>query len=272
MRVSGWLYLTQQTACCLCLLWTLGRAAGLRRGRPWRMLTAALLNGLCCLLAAWADTPWLRVLTPLPLLLLTPRAVWPGLPRRVRLHMALSAGALGLTLAGWMRLTLTFGAGRTLLVPLSCGLLCALTPLLQRAAPPACVTVEIRRDSRRLTLTALIDSGNLLRDMVTGLPVIVISRRAAARLTPLPQPGKLLPGMRLMSVRTVGGTTLMAIFRPSAVYVEQRGTWRAVNAVIGLCPDGYEGFQALVPSSLVRDGDVRADSAAWPAAQADDPL
>ena len=103
----------------------------------------------------------------------------------------------------------------------------------------------------RLTLTALIDSGNLLRDPVTGLPVIVISRRAASRLTVLPQPGRLTPGMRLLSVRTVAGTALMAVFRPSAVFIEEKGVWRAVNAIVGLSPDGYEGFQALVPASLI---------------------
>ena len=90
-----------------------------------------------------------------------------------------------------------------------------------------------------------------LRDPLTGLPVIVISRRAAARLTPLPPEGSLLPGMRLMRVRTVAGTSLMPILRPDSLRIRVGGAWQEAEALIGLSPGGGEGFQALVPASLV---------------------
>ena len=251
MRVSGWLYLAQQLMCSLCLLLALGQAAGLGR-RSWlRLAAVALLTALGSLAAAWAAIGWLRPLLLIPLWMLAPLAAWPGVPRRLRPHLILTHGMLGLALSGWARLMQSVGVWQGLIVPLSCLLLCAVTPLMRRTDHPRCVTVEIRHNAHRLTLTALIDSGNLLRDPVTGLPVIVISRKAAARLTLLPPPGRLMPGMRLMSVRTIAGTTLMAVFRPSAVFLEERGVWRAVNAIIGLSPDGYEGFQALVPSSLI---------------------
>ena len=251
MRISGWLYLSQQMICGLCLLLALGQAAGLGRRSIPRLTLTALLTALAPLAAARVGAPWLRALLLLPVMLLAPVAAWPGIPKRFRPHVSLLHAMLGMMLAGWARLLQGLGLWQSLLAPASCALLCAVTPLMRRTEHPRCVTVEIRHNSHRLTLTALIDSGNLLRDPLTGLPVIVISRRAASRLTLLPPPGSLTPGMRLMSVRTIAGTSLMAVFRPSAVFLEERGVWRAVNAIIGLSPDGYEGFQALVPSSLI---------------------
>jgi hypothetical protein len=134
-------------------------------------------------------------------------------------------------------------------------LLLRATPLtLRRAADvPRCATVCIRRGCQRLTLTALIDSGNLLRDVITGLPVIVISRRAAGRLMLLPPDGSLLPGMRLMTVRTISGSAMMTVFRTDSVRLMHGGSWQEVRALIGLSPDGYDGFQALVPASVLGD-------------------
>ena len=251
MWVSGWLYLAQQFLCSLCLLLALGQASGMNRKPLPRLMLAALLMALGTLFAAYMALAWLRPLMLAALLGLVPLAVWPGIPKRLRLSLGLSHLTLGLTLAGWARLMAGLGLWPALVPAAACGLLVALMPLTRRADHARCVTAEIRLGDHRLTLTALIDSGNLLRDPVTGLPVIVISRRAAARLTLLPAPGRLTPGMRLISVRTIAGTTLMAVFRPSAVFLEERGAWRAVNAIIGLSPDGYEGFQALVPSSLM---------------------
>lgn len=250
MRVSGLMVLLQQFLCGLCLLQALGQAAGLDRRSPARLCAVALMEALGTLLALWQGSAWLRALMLAALLAFAPTAAWPGIPRRLRLHLCLTHLTLGLTLAGWARLAGGLGLWPAAAPLAACGLLMASVPLMRRTDHPRCVTVEIRHNGHRLTLTALIDSGNLLRDPVTGLPVIVISRRAAARLTLLPPPGRLMPGMRLISVRTIAGTTLMAVFRPSAVFLEERGAWRAVNAIVGLSPDGYEGFQALVPSSL----------------------
>lgn len=251
MRVSGWLYLIQQTMCGLCLLLALGRAAGLARRSFPRLGAVALLAALGTLLSARAALPWLRTALAAVFMAFAPLAAWPGVPRRLRFPLCLTHLTLGMTLAGWARLLAGLGVWLAFVPFAACALLYAAVPLMRRVEHPRCVTAEIRMGSHRLTLTALIDSGNLLRDPVTGLPVIVISRRAASRLTLLPPPGRLTPGMRLISVRTIAGTTLMAVFRPTAVFLEEKGNWRAVNAIIGLSPDGYEGFQALVPAHLV---------------------
>ena len=168
-------------------------------------------------------------------------------PARLMLLAALASLActfcavLALAWLRWVLLPLT------LLLPLTAW------PGAPRPSPICCATVELMHQGHIVTLTALVDTGNLLRDPLTGLPVIVVSRQAARKLTSLPAPGQLLPGMRLISVRTAAGSALMAIFRPQRVRVLSGQTWREVRAMVGLSPDGYEGAQALLPACLTED-------------------
>lgn len=260
MRMSGYLFLAEQAMCSVCLLLAAGMAAGLCRKSWWRLCGTGVLTAVVTLLCSGVSG-----LTRLVVLALTtlgaPLLAWPGVPKRCRLRLVGAGGMLSLWLTGTMRLLYALAPGG--LRPLSAASLMALgcaalvaAPLTVRRAPPMarCASVMIRRGSQKLTLTALIDSGNLLRDVITGLPVIVISRQAAGKLLLLPPDGSLLPGMRLMTVRTISGTSLMTIFRTDAIRILQDGKWQEKRAVIGLSPDGYEGFQALVPASLVCQG------------------
>lgn len=252
MRISGCLYALEQFACALSLLTASGLACGLRRLHPARLMLLAALASLACTLCATLPWDWLRLaLLPMPLLLPTP--AWPGTPRALRRRLPAASLLLSLAMAGFVRLM------HSLSLPTSLALLaaCCLTPLLSggvpRPAPVCCATVELMHQGHTVVLTALVDTGNLLRDPLTGLPVIVVSRRAARKLTPLPAQGQLLPGMRLISVRTAAGSALMAIFRPQRVRVLSGQTWREVRAMVGLSPDGYDGAQALLPACLTED-------------------
>ena len=44
---------------------------------------------------------------------------------------------------------------------------------------------------------------------------------------------------------------MMRILRPDQVRIQTDGAWQDAQALIGLSPDGYEGFQALVPACLL---------------------
>lgn len=248
MRVSIWLYLIEQTLTSICLLTAVGTAAGLTRHSPLRlMITALLLSLLSAAAAMWP--PWLRLLT-LPCALASPLMAWPGVPARLRLRMVALGGCISLWLAALIRFAAPMLPGALAVLAGAAALRLAPRFLRRAADAPSCATVEIRYGHHRLTLTALVDTGNLLMDAVTGLPVTVISRRAAARLIGLPAPGTILPGMRLMTVRTISGTALMTIFRPESFRILRHGRWESAGTVIGLAPDGYEGFQALVPAGL----------------------
>lgn len=253
MQISGWMYLLEQTMSSVCLLLAMGLCAGLPRCAPLRLA----LTGLLCAVVSAASLPLpgvLRLMLLVTVSAAAPLTAWPGVPRRLTLRLMLLGLMLPLWLTGVMRLMQGAGLWGPVAVLLGCLALRALPGLTTRTGPaPPCTSVELRHGGRRLTLTALVDSGNLLRDSVTGLPVIVISRRAASRLMPLPPEGMLLPGMRLLSVRTISGAALMTVFRPEGVSILRAGRWQAVQTLVGLGPEGYEGFQALVPSLLLQE-------------------
>lgn len=94
---------------------------------------------------------------------------------------------------------------------------------LSFADPPgnrSYVPLEIGNGEVRLKLLALQDTGNTLRDPVTGQQALVLSRAAASRLTGLTQEQirqpletialRPVPGLRLLPYRTVGqGSNMM---------------------------------------------------------------
>ncbi len=259
MRISVWLYLFWQAFASLCLLLALGVAADLPRRTPLRLVLTALLCGGTAVFAAYSPFPWLRAALLLPVVCLSPLLAFPGIPRRLRGRLAGLSLMLSLMLTGFMRLISPLFLPAAAVLPaaaalpaMGLGLTAALRLRPDRAPLPQCITVEIRHAGARLTLTALVDSGNLLTDVITGLPVVLISRRAAQKLLPVPPDGTLSPGMRLMPIRTVSGTSVMTIFRPDGLRILTGRFWRPARAIIGLSPDGYEGFQALVPAALVR--------------------
>lgn len=258
MRVSGYLYIMEQWICALSLLWALGMAAGLSRHSLPRLLITSALCALAALCAAFLPDGRLRLLSLLPITALSPLAAWPGVPRALRGRLMLLCLALSLILSGAMRLLSGIPLPGWALLMTVCGALPPLAGSLRRQDVIRCATVEILHGTGRVSLTALVDTGNLLRDPVTCLPVIVVSRRAVQRLLPLPAPGELPPGMRLISVRTVAGPSLMPVFRPQMIHLLQNGVWRRVHAMVGLSPDGYDGIQALVPASLIDQDEAAA--------------
>ena len=252
MRVSIWLYILYQTSLTGCLLMCIGLCTGLRRKSPVRLMAVSVIVAI---LSAWMASalPWLRAITLLLCAACAPVLAWPGAPRRIWMRMIASGCFLSLGMAGIMRFASPFGLPAAVIVLVVCLLLRAVPVMLPKPEEaPALATVDVRHGAHHLTLTALIDSGNLLRDPATGLPVIIISRRAAMRLTQLPGEGKAAYPFRLLTVRTVNGSGTMIVFHPDSVCLLKDGAWVRTEALLGVSPEGYDGFQALVPASLMR--------------------
>lgn len=252
LRASLWLYLLEQAGINGCLMITIGLSAGLKRCSFVRLGMVSL-----CLAAmsAWMANAavWLRAGTLLLCALCAPLLAWPGVPRRLWMRMIASGCFLSLGVTGMMRFMQPFPLPAAVMVLICCAVLRATPFLLPKPEEiPRLATVDVRHGSHHLTLTALIDSGNLLRDGVTGLPVVVVSRRAAERLVQLPDKGKLTYPFRVLSVRTISGTALMTVFHPDSVCLQTPEGWRRVDALLGVSPEGYDGFQALVPASLMQ--------------------
>lgn len=242
MRVSIWLFLFQQTIASAAVLVCTARFAGIRL-RPLRLMTAALLSG-ALVIPAFAQSH-LR-LPGLILFVLLCAASMQGAPRRLRQSAAFAALPVLLMLTGLMRLMLALGTP-LILLPAGCAALLLLRPA--GASPPPCMQIRLRLGAHRVVISALTDTGNLLRDPLTGLPVIVCARKA---LLPL-RPDALTdypPGMRLIRVRTVSGNALMPVFRPDSLHVRTGRTWQEARAVVGLAPIDYRGCQAIVPASI----------------------
>lgn len=122
------------------------------------------------------------------------------------------------------------------------------------------VPLELAYGGNTLHLTALRDSGNTLRDPVTGEQVLVLSAQAAGRLTGL-TPEQLrspletlacrpLPGLRLIPYRAVGteGGFLLGLRFENVRIGKKR-----CSAVAAFAPDGFgreDGFQALTGGML----------------------
>lgn len=247
--MSAWFYLLQQAASAWSLLLSLGLCLGLRKASLLRLTATALLCGTVALLCAINPHPFPRCMALLLITAGAPVAAWPGIPHAKRRRTALCCLLLALLMSGCTRLLHSLGLRRAPLILVQFALLPLLIHLTPASSRDSCITLRLTHAARSLELTALVDTGNLLRDPITRLPVIVVSRQAATRL--LPDAGELLPGMRLISVHTVAGSALMPVFRPQLVRLLLPQGWQTVHAIIGLSPDGYSGFQALIPACVI---------------------
>lgn len=153
-------------------------------------------------------------------------------------------------------MAVSFGRGDFFAILLAAGLLW----LLSRAAfgetvgGREYVPLELTYGGRTASLTALRDSGNTLRDPITGEGVLVISGDAAQRLTgltgeqlkcPLETLAKRpLPGLRLIPYRAIGqsGSMLLAM-KLDRVRIGRKTR----SAVVAFAPEGLGGstYQAL---------------------------
>lgn len=162
----------------------------------------------------------------------------------ILLSMALGGIAMGLGGSGFVMLTAA-AAGVFLMCFLG---------FRGRIGAACYVPVELSYRGKSLRLTALHDTGNTLRDPVTGKPVLVVGAEVAQQLLGLTQQqlrspvsavtDASLPGLRLIPYRAVGqpGGLLLAL-RLQEVRI---GKWRG-SSLVAFAPDG-----------LSREGDYQA--------------
>lgn len=231
------------------LLIQLSEALGGVAVSPGRAGWACLLGALWDLLALGR---WPRLLSPLGrvgCLLITALI----LSRREYLRSLLSLAASSLLLGGGL-LLLTLGrtgpwTGGVLLgtVPLRTAIygLCLLTPgiravryLIHRGYEGSCRrTITLTVGGQAYTLAALVDSGNLLTEPLSGLPVVLVEGMELPPGLPLVVEGQ---GV----VEVVRGTVEVTGLEPVSVYV-------------GLSPLPLVDFQALLPGAALHEGRKR---------------
>lgn len=214
-------------------------------------------------------------------------AVYSGACLLPRLHFlgalpwrVVSLGAMAVTAFGWNRstvkragvfallsmalggLALSFGRGAwtsLLLAAVSIWLLCH-AAFGEAIGRREYVPLELAYGENRLHLTALRDTGNTLRDPISGEQVLVLSAQAAEHLTGLTReqlrsPLETLacgpvPGLRLIPYRAVGteGGLLLGLRFQNARIGKKR-----CSVVAAFAPEGLgagDGFQALAGGML----------------------
>ncbi len=239
--------------------WFLLMAAGRLCGYPAGMGRSALGGLIGCLYGGACILPGFRFLG---------NFLW-----RVVFLLLMGAAAYGLGVSAFRRsLVFTFlsmalggialGVGRGGAAGLMASaallfLLCALG-FREKLGSVCYIPVELEWGDKRMKLTALQDTGNTLRDPVTGQQVLVVAPDVAHKITgltaeqlqtPVETIG-LIPGLRLIPYHTVGQPEgmMLAMKLPNV----KIGSWQGSRVVAfspnGLSTDGT--YQALTGGNL----------------------
>lgn len=168
----------------------------------------------------------------------------------ILLSMALGGIVMGLERGGFTAIVLA-AAGVWVLCRIGFG---------ERVGGREFIPLELRREDKVLRLTALRDTGNTLKDPITGEQVLIIDSGAARALTGLSADQlrhpletiaqRPIPGLRLIPYRAVGqsGGMLLAL-RFEDVRIGNRKT----DALVAFAPESIgkvEGYQALTGGVL----------------------
>lgn len=116
--------------------------------------------------------------------------------------------------------------------------------------------IHISHDEVDITLLALVDSGNLLSDPISGLPVILLSKEASLEFLPsddfspefisdLPKFKRII---RVIPTKTIDGATILTAFIPQITEVNKE---RKKCLIAFSNAKSFGGCQALLPSSLL---------------------
>ena len=145
---------------------------------------------------------------------------------------------LSMALGGVVFLIGNGGIGALVMSGIGITLLCTVG-FRERVGSVSYVPVELMHKGKRVRLTALEDTGNALRDPLTGRPVLVVNAQIAEKLLglcenqlkdPVATIGKRnLPGLRLITFDTVGEVGgLMLALRVEEVRI---GKWKGSSLV-----------------------------------------
>lgn len=239
----------------------------------WRLLIAALLGAACSLFpviwAGWGLIPGVLGFLPMDLVAFS----WER-PRRflvICLFQILSSLVLGGTVEAIYYYAAKSDAPHRVTPGIFLFCLClglgafSLWGKSARRRLESCVvSVTIRRGDHRADLYALVDSGCLLREPVSGDPVILLKADAARDLF---TPGELCAfkggdpaaGLPLLAVpvKTASGGGVLFGFRPTRICLHHKAFKKAYRetdrAVVALDFSGgaFAGCSCLVPLSMI---------------------
>ena len=134
--------------------------------------------------------------------------------------------------------------------------------LIGRRNKARAVTLEATLLGKKVVLRALVDTGNLLCEPISGRPVVLCDPQKLCNVLPEPlflppgdparrafeSSGKMASHLRLIPSSTVAGTVLLTAVVPESLYLIDESGKRRVNDLIAIAPLGDRalGFDALM--------------------------
>ena len=140
------------------------------------------------------------------------------------------------------------------------GILSLFRRISDRPAANERVPLTVTVSGNTAVLSAIPDSGNGLRDFLTGRPVIICKKSAAENILPPNVRSYLsgctedMTGIRLIPMRTASGEGIAAAFRPDSLTAEIHGTKKRLDALIAVYGNAIEDedFDAIMSPKLLQ--------------------
>lgn len=140
------------------------------------------------------------------------------------------------------------------------GILSLIRRAMDKPSPEENIRLTVENMGKTAVVSAYPDSGNCLCDFLTGRPVIVCRSEAVAEIEPenvkryISGEADDISGIRLIPMRTAGGSALTAAFRAKRITAEWGDEKKELDALIGVCPAGAlenEPFDAVINPKLL---------------------
>ena len=241
LMINGWMDFL-----CLLLAARLGRS----RFHAGKALISAGLGGVYGVLAWTAEGRFLRsVPMLLTVCLLMCRIVFGK--RCPRLFLLVFAA--GWMLSGLSNFVMEKGGSSWAVILIDSGAALAVLRLTQRIGDRSgYFSVKLEYQGKTVEARAMRDTGNLLADAVSGLPVIVLPEKLARDFLPpgvdLENLSTLPPGWRILRVKTAAGSKALMCFTPDQIVLRQGTRVHCAEAVIAVAD--FQEKCALLPDSL----------------------
>ena len=152
-----------------------------------------------------------------------------------------------------------------LVLVISSAIIYAILTIMRRIFDSPCSDAEIKltvtgKNGVTSILTGISDSGNYLKDFLTGRPVIVCRREAVESLMPenalayISGSTEDLSGIRLIQMTTAAGSMLVPAFRPERIIAGTGKAEKRLDALIAAVDGAFENekFDALISEKLLR--------------------
>lgn len=228
---------------------------------PVRIFAAAALASAYALMDAYRGYSFYLDACALAVMLLA-AFPWTGFGRFLRSCVVFIAGSF--LMSGCVRFFLLRGCGT--LLSGAAGVISAILAVsaakgvLFEALSDSSVLVSVRIGSAVSRFTAIIDTGNLLKEPLSALPVLIADRKALGRAFHVQALS--MPSPREVEYASVSGIGRLKCIRADSVQIRRRGKWvRAPDVWLGVHPGEMPGgVHALAPGvfnarfSILRDG------------------